>query len=178
MKVISPINTCNWRQELLLFFCIQCRFAWHITILIFLLDIPAVTVFLTCVAVEMCKVSKTGACACVQVRRSSKDVSTQVTEEVKLLVMERLLMGLSTAHHWRLVETRDRLEKLQVCVAEHIYVPAWRLKTRGLLKSRLTGNVSGNLCVYNVSLYSTCISIYNRRCNSSLGAYSHNNTPH
>lgn len=88
----------------------------------FLLDIQAVSQFLTCVAVEMCKVSKTGAGACVQVRRGSKDVSTQVTEEVKLLVMELLLMGLSTAHHWRLVETRDGLEKLQVCVGEYACV--------------------------------------------------------
>lgn len=59
----------------------------------------------------MCKVSKTGAGACIHVGRSSEDVSTQVTEEVKPLVMELLLMGLTTAHHWRLVETRNRSEK-------------------------------------------------------------------
>lgn len=70
-----------------------------------------VCLFLTCVAVEMCKVSKTGAGACIHVGRGSEDVSTQITEEVKPLVMELLLMGLSTAHHWRLVETRDGLKK-------------------------------------------------------------------
>lgn len=67
--------------------------------------------FLTCVAVEMGKVSKTGAGACIHVRRGSEDVSTQVTEEVKPLVMELLLMGLTTTHHWRLAETRDGSEK-------------------------------------------------------------------
>ena len=63
------------------------------------------SLFLTCVAVEICKVSKTGAGACIHVGRGSKDVATQVTEEVKSLVMKLLLMGLATAHHWGLVET-------------------------------------------------------------------------
>lgn len=71
-----------------------------------------ICLFLTCVAVEMCKVSKTGAGAGIHAGRGSKDVSTQVTEKVKPLVMELLLMGLATTHHWRLLETRDG--KLQV----------------------------------------------------------------
>lgn len=66
---------------------------------------------LTCVAVEVCKVSKTGAGACIHVGRGSKDVTTQVTEEVIFLVMELLLLGLSTAHYRRLVTTRDAFEK-------------------------------------------------------------------
>lgn len=66
---------------------------------------------LTCVAVEVCKVSKTGAGACIHVGRGSKDVTTQVTEEVIFLVMELLLLGLSTAHYRRLVMTRDAFEK-------------------------------------------------------------------
>lgn len=70
--------------------------------------------FLTCVAVEMCKVSKTGAGACIHAGRGSKDVSTQVTEEVIFLVMELLLMGLSTAHYRRLVTTRDAFEKNEI----------------------------------------------------------------
>lgn len=71
----------------------------------------------------MCKVSKTGAGACIHVGRGSKDVSTQVTEEVKPLVMELLLMGLSTAHHRRLVETGDGFEKncVYVLVSMHKY---------------------------------------------------------
>ncbi len=68
--------------------------------------------FLTCVAVEMCKVSKTGAGACIHVGWGSEDISTQVTEEVKPLFMELLLMSLSTAHHWGLVETKKDLRKL------------------------------------------------------------------
>lgn len=70
-----------------------------------------ICLFLTCVAVEMCKVSKTGAGACIHVGRGSEDVSTQVIEKVKPLVMELLLMGLSTAHHWRLIKRRDGFEK-------------------------------------------------------------------
>ena len=88
-----------------------------------LLYSQAVGLSLTCVAVEMCKVSKTGTGACVHVRRGGEDISTQVTEEVKLLVMELLLMDLPTAHHWRLVETRDRLENVQVCVGENANEP-------------------------------------------------------
>lgn len=92
------------------------------------LDKHFICLFLTCVAVEMCKVSKTGAGACIHVRRGSKDVSTQVTEEVKPLVMELLLMGLATAHHWRLVETRhgserwktagNSMQRVYVCVSK------------------------------------------------------------
>lgn len=61
-------------------------------------------------AVEMCKVSETGIGASIHVWRCSKDVSTQFTEEVKLLVMEQLLMGLSPAHYWRLVGWRVLVE--------------------------------------------------------------------
>lgn len=87
----------------------------------FFLDIQAVSLFLTCVAVEMCKVSKTGAGACVHVRWGSKDVSTQITEEVKLLVVELLLMSLSTAHHWRLMETGDWFENCRYGMCSYLY---------------------------------------------------------
>lgn len=70
---------------------------------------------LTCVTVEMCKVSETGVGACIHIGRGCKDVSAQVTEKVKLLVMELLGMGLSTADHWRLTETIDIFEK-NACV--------------------------------------------------------------
>lgn len=74
-------------------------------------NMSVIGLLLTCVAVEVCKVSKTGAGACIHVGRGSKDVTTQVTEEVIFLVMELLLLGLSTAHYRRLVTTRDAFEK-------------------------------------------------------------------
>lgn len=91
-----------------------------------------IALFLTCVAVEMCKVSKTGAGACIHVGRGSKDVSTQVTEEVKPLVMELLLVGLSTAHHWRLVETRNGSDKTasMCCIYKYVCMSLNNLYTK------------------------------------------------
>lgn len=71
---------------------------------------------LTWVAVEMCKVGKVGCQACCRLRvgRSGENVSAQVAEEVKLLVVELLLLaqleglGRTTPHR--------RLERQQGCV--------------------------------------------------------------
>ena len=64
----------------------------------------------------MCKVSKTGAGACTHVGRGSKDVSTQVTQEVKLLVMGLLLVGMSTGYHWRLQDTKKNIFEKSTCM--------------------------------------------------------------
>lgn len=53
--------------------------------------------------VEMCEVGKAGVGAGVDVRWSRENVSAQVAEEVELLVVERLRMGLSSAHYGGLV---------------------------------------------------------------------------
>lgn len=63
----------------------------------------------------MCKVCKAGAAACVHAGRGGEDVSSQVTEEVKPLVVDMLLlmllmMGLTAARHRRLVGTRNASE--------------------------------------------------------------------
>lgn len=107
-------------------------FAWHVITVQFILLSSVIHLFLTCVAVEMCKVSKTGAAACIHVGRGSKDISTQVTEEVKLLVMELLLMSMSTTHHWRLAETRKVFEKTAyICMYKFLGQPLRLRKTRG-----------------------------------------------
>lgn len=71
--------------------------------------------FLTCVTVEMCKVCKAGAGACVHAGRGGEDVSSQVTEKVKPLVVDMLLLlllvvDLTAARHRRLVGTRNAYE--------------------------------------------------------------------
>lgn len=70
----------------------------------------------------MCKVSKTGAGACIHFGWGSKDVTTQVTEEVKLLVV--LSVGLPAADDWRLEETTDLIVNrpaLQEVVRVHLH---------------------------------------------------------
>lgn len=88
------------------------------------------SVFLTRVAVEMCKVCKAGggACRCAATGWAGKDVATKVTEKVKALVVDVLLlqvrmvmMGLTAARQRRLVVRRERennsaTRKTTVCV--------------------------------------------------------------
>ena len=60
---------------------------------------------LTWVAVEMCKVSEVGTGSCVRISRGCENVSTEVAEEVKLLIVVVLLVVMvrcGAAHHRRL----------------------------------------------------------------------------